>query len=440
MSLTCRTLYCESKREMLASIWIEFGTSNVHQHSILRGAAATYQAEDILDGVFLSKESDRNLIHRVYCCIQVGDDCGTYPTGGRTIVKDIVNRLLGYRKDLTKRSFADIPLTFVGEGQGIDWPILASLTEAMENISGIRIIWELPRMLIHNGTSLYLHRIDDDDNLHASVDGLGSAPVHTLQLSPALDDRDVPITLGVLRGSLRSLAVSFTPETNTSPVAFNQAAISALGSLSALSVRIVAEFDNFPSWFLHSGPRWESPGGPLVWHLKFLIQMLQAVPPIHKLRLLSIAIEAEMVYDVNTDSFCRDFEAASGVLSNLLCEARFASIKLNVDIRLRPTRLTAGSANFLDSIDVWGGFQWDDDEWDIKYDKDGLRVPSCNFRKHREKVDASFGIMRSALQGFGDRLSWCMSSTEMSTNCELRIKHREKKDRAVKAGKGWSLG
>jgi hypothetical protein len=425
---------------MLASVWIEFGTSDVHLHSILRGAAATYRAEDILEGVFLSKESDRNLIRSIYCCIQVGNGCGAYPIGGRNIVKEVVDCLLGYRKDHTDRCFADVPLTFVGEGGDIDWPILAGLTEAVAHCPGIRIIWELVRVLIRDGTGLYLHPIHDDDNPHATVDRLGFAPVHTLQLVPALDDRDVPIALSALRGSLQSLAVSLTPQTNASPVAFDEAAVSTLSSLSDLSVKIVAKFDDFPSWFPHSGPRWQSPGGPLVWHLKFLIQMLQAVPPIHKLRLLSIAIEAEMVYDVNTDSFCRDFEAASGVLSNLLCEARFASIKLNVDIRLRPTRLTAGSANFLDSIDVWGGFQWDDDEWDIKYDKDGLRVPSCNFRKHREKVDASFGIMRSALQGFGDRLSWCMSSTEMSTNCELRIKHREKKDRAVKAGKGWSLG
>ena len=108
-------------------------------------------------------------------------------------------------------------------------------------------------MPIHNGPGLYLHEIDGDNNPHTSVDHLGSAPVHTLQLVPVLDGRDVPTALSALKGFLRSFMVSFTSDTNASVIAFDQGAITTLRSLSDLSVQIVTVQDDIPTWFLHNG-------------------------------------------------------------------------------------------------------------------------------------------------------------------------------------------
>jgi hypothetical protein len=428
LSLTSSPLYHESKREMLACIWIEFGPSKEHHHTILRGAAATYTAEDFLHGggFFLTNNADRDLIRTIYCCIQVGEGCGKYPPGGRRAVKDVADHLLGYRRAITDCTFPDVSLTLVAEGRQIDWSILAGLTQELEGTVGIKIGWEFVRVLIHDGPGLYLHPIDDDDNPLASVDHLAPAPVSTLKLAPVLDDRDVQIALGALKGSLRSLTVAFTSETNAARVIFDPAAITTLGSLTTLSVRIFSIQDDFPSWFPRSSLQWQSPGGPLVWYLKLLFQILQSVPATHSLELLSISIEADLGYGANMDRFCQDFETVSTSISGLLRQPAFSSLKLDVKIQLRPTIFTAETSNLPDSQEVWGEVNRVQGEWDGQFDKNGWRVSHCKFRNEREKVDASFRSMQSALQTLGDRVSWCISSTEMSRDCEIRIRERAK--------------
>jgi hypothetical protein len=348
-----------------------------------------------------------------------------YPAGGRKIVKQLVDHLLAYRRSLTDRSFDDVPLVFVGEGRCVDWTILAGLTQEVEGTPGVKISWELARVHIHDGRRLYLHPIADDDDPQPTSDHLVSAPVQSLELSPVLDERDILAVLVALQGYLKSLTISLTSDTNASAlIIFNQAACCALASLSDLSVRIMEQNSSSQTWFPPSGPQWQSPGGPVVWHLRVLVQLLRSMPPSHSLRNLSIVIQADLGYDVAMDAFCRDFEAVSGSLTDLLAQSKFSSLKINVDVQLRPTVLAADATNLPDSADAWGEYRRDRHGWKVVFDKKGLRVPNCAFRKEREKVDRSFAIMHNALMGLGGRVTWTMSSTEMSAACIARGKAR----------------
>jgi hypothetical protein len=97
LSLTCWPLYHESKRQILACIWIELRSSHWHRHKKFRGAAATYSVDDLLGRHFLTDISEKDLIRSIFLCVQVRDACGEYPEGGRHIVKTLVDHLLGYR-------------------------------------------------------------------------------------------------------------------------------------------------------------------------------------------------------------------------------------------------------------------------------------------------------------------------------------------------------
>jgi hypothetical protein len=440
LSLTCSRLYHECKRQMLACIWVEFGPSNMHRHTIPRGPSATYSVESLLAGDFLQKESDRDLVRRICLCIQVGNGCGKYPSGGRGIVKKVLDHLLAYLRGSTHRSFDDVLVTFVGEGIGVDWTILAGLTLELDGTLGVRIAWRLARVLIHDGDRLYLHRIDDDDSSHAIVDRLVSVPVQSLHLTPVLDKSDIPAVLIALKGSLRSLAITFTSQTKAATDVFNQTVTSALSSLTELLLTIVDQEDNTPSWLPRAGLQWQSPGGPLVWHLQGLVQLLQTMPSSHSLRFLSIIIKADLGYNGRMDKFCQEFETVSASLVDQLSQPMFSSLKIDIDILLRPTNWAAAGTNLTDSRDAWGRCGWDKHGWAVQFDKNGIRIPDCAFRKEREKVESSFGVMRAALEGHGNRVTWTMESTEMSANCKLRAKARAQDNSETKTTVDLSQG
>jgi hypothetical protein len=431
----CTFLHEESKRALLRSIWVEFGrhySSHSHQHYLdfSNGATAAYRAEYILNNKRLTATSDRDIIRTVYICFHFGTDCPK----GRTLVKKVIDHLLGYRltnKD-SGRSYANVIVIFVAGETGADWGILSDLSHGLHGTLGVNIAWHLVHLRIfrHDSVQVSYVDLDDSDPLFPDKDDpslydstlLPSAPVPTLRIAP-VEHRDVPAAMDVLKAFISCVDITVTCDTTPGTFAFSERAITAFASITSLAFTLIFDGDSVALL------DWHSPRDPIVRHLGLLTHILECLPPKHSLEVLYLTIDAALAYGkTTTDALCKDIESIATSLADVLRRRSFHQVRIHVDLRMRPSNMCAAEATFNEVLRQFTSktnrYGLENFRWNLQFDENKIRVHPFLFRAEKQKVDRAFDLMRDLLGEFGDRVQWTSTSTEMSDGCAEQVRER----------------